>query len=436
MRKNLVSSIAPLQPISIVDVSTGEILALQVLEDSVNKLIDFVTREAQWLYFENGDFLEKEITEATRIGSANSFGRQRGLRSNAHLLPRDVKAKSRINELVLHKTVSEVSSYVLNPNPRKQKPSFSRKVNLGAVDKQMASLSLDGHILTLRFKVWDRDLLLDFDLPEYIRKRNIIKWSLPTIEYRHGEPYFIFSIQEQPKIRNTTQNKAGIDLGRKEPFTMAVVNKYGSRIANYTANGIVRSLNEKRYLLLEEKKFISRKALQYEKLGLDSSILRRESKRVARKALILSDEVARQTGADVAIKLSNHELNEVAVEDLRWVQGAKYGGRWNHSKKQAAIEHATRREGVSTKKVNPKNTSQECHHCGSRVVHNARTRVAKCSDCKEQFDRDFNAAMNIAKKLIRYPNRYSRIGDDRSSQEQVIEVTHNSVLRSITRNTT
>src|SRR5699024_3303770 len=110
--------------------------------------------------------------------------------------------------------------------------------------------------------------------------------------------------------------------------------------------------------------------------------------------------------------------------------------RWNHSKKQAAIEHATRREGVSTKKVNPKNTSQECHHCGSRVVHNARTRVAKCSDCKEQFDRDFNAAMNIAKKLIRYPNRYSRIGDDRSSQEQVIELTHNSVLRSITRNTT
>lgn len=432
----LVSAVAPLRPSLIVDVSSGELLSLGVLDGVVGSLVDFVVCETRFLYFESGEFLEQEIADAGRVTYINSFGRQRGIKSNAHLLPRKVKAKSRIEALILHKLVSEVSGYVLNSNSKKQKPSFGQKINLGAVDRQMASLSLDGNVLTLRFKVWDRDLLLEFEVPEYITKRDIIKWSLPTIEYRHGKPYFTFSIQERPKARKITDNKAGIDLGRTETFTMAVINKHGNRIADYTANGVVQQLNAKRNRLLKEKKHITTKALQYDKLGLNSAVLKTEARRVARKALVLGDEVARQTGADVATKLAKHELNEVAVEDLRWVQGAKYGGRWNHSKKQAAIEHATQREGIKTKKVNPKNTSQECHHCGARVTHNAKTRVAKCTTCKAQFDRDFNAAMNITKKITRYPNRHSRLGDDRSSQEQVIDANHNSTLRSITRNTT
>lgn len=120
----------------------------------------------------------------------------------------------------------------------------------------------------------------------------------------------------------------------------------------------------------------------------------------------------------------------MAVENLSWVHGPKYGSKWTHSKTQDNIEHASKRRGIKLKKVNPKNTSQLCHVCGSTIVHNSRTRVAKCVNCQSSFDRDFNAAMNIVGKIKSYycPNRERRIGDDCRGNAQVIgeEFSHNS----------
>lgn len=429
--KKLISSLAPLKPMQIIDLTTGENNNFKDHNKQSIELINYIQKETTDYYKNNAQKIENDIIANPPKFNPSEWARQKGYKININNLPKTVKARSRIEKLYQHKLISEVSSYVKNPNPNKQKPNFSPKINLGAVDKQMASLSIENNILTLRFKLWEKDYLLDFQIPEYILKRNIKKWSLPTIEIRNGEPYYIFSIQEIPLERNNSNNYAGLDLGRKEPFSMVVVNKCGNRIANYKTSGRIRQLNDKRERILKEKKNILIKADQYDKLDLDSSLLRKEAKFKAGKALILGDEIANQVGADVTKKLLKHNLNVLAVEDLRWVSGVKYGSRWTHSKVQAKIEHSLSRGGISVKKVSAKNTSQECHLCGSVVVHNSKTRIAKCFDCKEKFDRDFNAAMNIVRKIICYPIRESRNGDKCSSKEQLIEKNnfHNSDLR-------
>lgn len=419
MRKKLISALPPLRPSLIVDIQTGEVLSPKDHDVVVGELVRYVRDETVRIYNESGSVLEEAIKKAKRIGSANSFGRQHGIISGYKSLPRDVRAKSRINELILHKVVSETASYVNNPNPQKNRPSFGPKINLGAVDSQMASLSLRVNVLTLRFKAWALDLLLEFEIPQYILERDITKWSLPSVEITKNGIVYIFSIRENPRDRTISRNVAGVDLGRKKPAVIVVTNHSGSRIADYVTSPRIVRLNDKRERILVEKKHILRKASHYEQMGINSSTLRTEGARKSHKALILGEEVALQVGSDVASKLKKHEMNVLAVEDLRWATGTKYGSRWNHGRAQESIEHAVLRDGITVKKVNPKNTSQTCHRCGNAIVHNTKKRTVFCSECRTDLDRDFNAAMNIAHKLCR-PDQYGRIGDNCSPKRQVV----------------
>lgn len=436
-KKKLVSAIAPLRPHTVLDARTGESISLPIHDESVKELVAYVTDETRRLYSEQGETLTEQIIVAGRIDSANSFGRQRGYASNYKELPASVLAKSRINELVLHKLVSETASYAFNPNPRKKPPSFARKINLGAVDSQMASLGVKGSELTLLFKAWDREYLLYFTLPHYLSGRDIIKYSLPTVEYRDNVPYYIFTIQEQPKTRTQATHTAGVDLGRVKPYTAAVLAPSGGVVARYEAGGRVFQLNRKRERILVEKKHVLARIDAYNALGIDATVLNTEAGRLAGKARKLGKSIAQQSAAHLTKQLAKHKLNLVKVENLKWVTGPKYGGRWNHSVQQEAIEHALAREGITVIKVDPKNTSQTCHKCATPLVHNSVKRSVYCSECKTVIDRDFNAAINIAKKTKnRGPAQNSRNREE-PSIKQFFEgfIPHHSQLSDI-RNTT
>lgn len=410
MKNKIISSLPPLQPVSVVDVSTGEVVSLAEHAVAANSLLDFVVESVQKYPKVS---LESKLLEDKRRVAPAEWARSNGFKLDTSLLPRDVKAKSRVEKLFQHKLVTECKSFVENPNPLKKPPNFGPKINFGAVDTQMIpSFALEGNSLYITIKMWDREFELVFAVPEYVLEKNISKWSKPTLERRRGTLYYIFSVQETCSVRAESDQYAGLDLGRVEPYHLVVQNKSGARVADYKAPGRLKQLNTKRERILLEKKHTGSKANSYDELGLDSSVLRQQSKHLASKAARLGVSVALETGAAVTKQLSKHPVQVLALENLKWAVGSQYGSRWTHSKTQDAIEHATERKGIRVKKVNPKNTSQECHKCGSRVVHNARTRIALCSSCKEQFDRDFNAAMNIARKVnTRHPVRQSRNGD-------------------------
>ena len=84
----------------------------------------------------------------------------------------------------------------------------------------------------------------------------------------------------------------------------------------------------------------------------------------------------------------------MAVEDLSWVTNTMQHGRWNRGALVQWLTHYVSQNGGWVVSVNPANTSQQCHTCGSRVTHPTR----ELSVCAEHgvMNRDVNAAANIA----------------------------------------
>ena len=393
----LISAIPALKPTLILDSQTGEIIEPVVFYSDLEKLVTTVKEAAEEFYLTNKELVETGLKTYTGLPKPTEYARQKGW-NMARGLPREAKAKSRIERLARYNLVQTVSSYVLNPNPKKRPPSFSKTITLGAVDSNMVTLEQSENKLVLTFKCWSKEYELHFTLPSYVLERNIIKFSLPTIRLnKNNEWVFGFTIQEQAEVREVGKHTAGVDLGRVEPFTLAVLNENNKRVAHYVSSGRLNQLNQKRERLLGEKKHIVTKIESYTSLDLDSTVLLTERDFKRNKIIRLGVEVAKQVGFEITKKLVKHKVSVLNMEDLRWVTGAKYGSKWNHSKQQEHIAHSLSRKGIATRKVNPKNTSQECYVCGTKLVHNTKNRTVRCVECKTKLDRDFNAAMNIAK---------------------------------------
>lgn len=372
--------------------------------------------DTQRLYDEDTEKVLKDSGELK--GSANSYSRQKGYQPSHMQLPREVRAKSRVGMIVHHKLMSETASYVRNPNPKKQPHKFSRTVNLGGVDKQMAWLERDAndHTLHLHWKCWQGEYELVFRIPHYLHFRSITKWSLPVVSGRG----FVFTTQEAPTPVTGTV-RAGLDLGRVAPFTLVILSEPSNLKAEYRARPQVRATNSKRERILSEVKHTQAKSQAYESLGLDNTILREQSQALKTKASRIGHALTGQIAADITHKLAKHKVSILQVEDLRWVAGVKYGSRWNHGAVTQKIEHTNARHGIRTKRVSPRNSSQSCHKCGTTIIHNTKQRTVWCGDCKLRLDRDVNAALNTAKHKNTPPTRqYRSSGNNPSPTGQVI----------------
>lgn len=417
-KNQLVSALTPLTPTSIIDVASGEFVSLSVLGEKITQMMDTVVGETERLFKAHQSGLLVDLLGYRGSPQPAEFARQAGYKTNFRdVLSREVKAVSRLEKLVQYKLVSETASYVANPTSNKQLPRFSATINLGAVDKQMASISLDGSELNLLWKCWDKEYYITFSIPAYVLKREVSKFSLPVVRFdkRNGSVGFIFSVYEDVKPRRGNKHTVGIDLGIIKPYSIAVVNKVGERVASYEATSRLTNLSNKRYRLLTEKKHIKAKITNRANRNLESSQQELELGRVSDKATRLTKTIAQQSGSEIAKKLTKHNTNTIHLEQLNWVSGytgSKIGSsRWSHSQQQDAITHATARAGFKTKKVSAKNTSNTCHSCGSKITHNTKLRTVRCSSCQSVLDRDFNAAMNIAKQSLLFPVSQKLNGD-------------------------
>ena len=104
--------------------------------------------------------------------------------------------------------------------------------------------------------------------------------------------------------------------------------------------------------------------------------------------------LAAQEIADIAYSWDN---SVIVVEDLSFVKNTMQYGRWNRGELIKWIKHYAELNGSRMFKVDPRNTSQECHVCHEKVTHP----VWKESYCDMHgvMDRDINAAANIAQKF-------------------------------------
>lgn len=427
----LISALPPLSPEFIVDMKTGELVDTIEFDTYLTELSSFVQSESKRLWEDNKTTLKTALESITATSPAE-VGRQAGLVINWESISRDVKAKSRVERLIRYNTITSARSYFESPVKTKQEPNFTPLLNLGAVDAQMAKLTLNGENIELSFKCWDREFLLTFRIPSYVLEREITKLSLPVVKPWGGSFGFIFSVVENPATLVTNPKYImGVDLGRVEPYTLVVIHaSSGSRAAQYTASPRLRHLIAKRDRLNEELGYLRAKSLAYAALVISREVLETERERTRTKRNRLMNKITWLIATEINTVAKKYSPQYVALEDLSWVNPKHGMSRWTHSKDQTAITHKLTRSGVPTKKVSPKNTSQECSKCGSKVTHKPGKRMVVCGECVLTFDRDVNAAVNIALRPLRKRSK----GNNSTVITEVI-VTRHSDKRLLTRNT-
>ena len=281
-------------------------------------------------------------------------------------------------------------------------PSYGEDyVNLGAVDSQYAAIEnnpfSDGEIV-LKMVIqgaWYR-LIFDFDNKRFTEG----KVTLPVIKVEGGKPAFIFTVvTDNPVVQFSGDYTIGVDVGINDYTTVVVRSVATGRIVYETTlsqrvhslwNSVraserqVRALKAKAGTLLHDR--------QERMSALDEAQLHREaaSRKKRELAILAAQEIA---------YLSHAWGNAVvAVEDLGWISNTMQNGRWNRG---AFVQWLTRyvsQNGGWVVAVNPSNTSQLCHKCGSKVTHPTH----KDSVCPAHgaMDRDVNAAVNIAARAV------------------------------------
>lgn len=399
-----------IHPVNVVDSKTGEQIPVDEAMLQIDALITFVQNLSQQVFDEHYEQLMVDI-EGYRSRPA-PYGRKLGYLDYFPELPQEILVKSRVKEIYLHKLITETAGHYQLKKTKPKKQGAHRMgytINLGAVNSAMAYFEprvVGSRSIKLRFKCWTRDMTFEFILPSHLLKRHISKITLPTI----GRKGFAFTIQEfSPPTTNTLV--AGIDLGKVRPFTMSVIDASGSPLVSTDNSDDLGRMMKKRDTLFQEKKCLGKKIHAYKNLGLDHTILDENYRLVRNKATQLGKEIAHRVGREIVDSALSYEVGILHLEDLRWVQGKKYGSRWNHGAQNTSIMHKASRAGLKVKRVNAKNTSQKCHVCGTTLTHNLRK--VRCSECQIVLDRDVNASLNIAKdvnKTKRFPPTYEVTG--------------------------
>lgn len=99
----------------------------------------------------------------------------------------------------------------------------------------------------------------------------------------------------------------------------------------------------------------------------------------------------------------------IVMEDLEGIRDRISGSNkllnrrlqsWSFRKLQKYIEYKALLSGIPIVYVKPKNTSRTCHRCGF-TVDEVKGREFRCPRCGLRYNRDLNAAINIALALTR-----------------------------------
>jgi hypothetical protein len=415
LAKNQTYRAFAVRPSHVLDLS-GELLdgasVLASLASEVRDISGYATYVVR-----NDGTLGDELAYVTATAPAEA-GRQAGV-TMPDFLSSGRTGRSRKEKLVQYNAVTSYRSYqerVNAANGESSKyvsqgwkrtvdasaPSYGEDyVNLGAVDRAYARIEndpfADGEIV-MRMVIqgaWYR-LVFEFDNTRFTEG----KVALPVIKVENGQPVFIFTVvTDNPVVQFSGDYTIGVDVGINNYATVAVREVETGRIVHETTlsqrvhslwNSVraseqqVRDLRKKAATLLHDR--------QARMSALDEAQLHREaaSRKKRELAILAAQEIA---------YLSHLWGNAVvAVEDLGWIVNTMQNGRWNRGAFVQWLTHYVSQNGGWVVAVNPANTSQQCHTCGSKVTHPTH----KDSVCPKHgvMDRDVNAATNIAARAV------------------------------------
>ena len=297
--------------------------------------------------------------------------------------------------------------YHVKGERRASLPGVSAKLNLAVCDTYFAPktsrddndpLNVIVQVKTPSYGVTS----IHLRLPENNERFGKGKVCRPTVRLNNkGQVVFDITIEHEIDERQA-KKFVGVDLGKVEPFVAAVIDPtMKHRSAPFHAN-YKRRL---RSLVKAERKRRDLSAHLHKRADLCSihnrdqhaQILRTEAKRVSAKATKIKHEI-NQCVVNQIVEIADQNDAHVSLENLSWLDSQ--GGRWPHAEIQSRIENTAKRYGLKVVKVNAKNTSKTCSHCGGKISNNTVTRIGTCTSCGFSLDRDVSSSREIALRAV------------------------------------
>ena len=269
------------------------------------------------------------------------------------------------------------------------KPDFLKpRLALSATDKSYHTVRLNNSTVELGMVVNKRWVTFTFKTPARFREPGV-RVIAPTISIDDRNRVMFNWYVEIPVERApfSDQYVVGVDVGVMNHTTVVVRNiETGQVVEASFMNRRVRSLENK---IKRTKTQIN--AL-YRKNRLDEIESHRKALSNRRKelAILIGQEVA-----DLSWRYGNAL---VAVEDLSHMVNTMRYGRWVRGLIIKRITDMVESNGGRVMTVPSVYTSRRCHQCGKNLdMSNYHTPL--CQTCQVGWDRDENAAANIASKL-------------------------------------
>ena len=270
------------------------------------------------------------------------------------------------------------------------KPDFLKpRLALSATDKQYYAIHQAGSTIELDMVVNQRWVTFIFKAPERFTEPGV-RVIAPTISIDDNNRVMFNWYIEIPVERApfSDQYAVGVDVGITN-HTTAVVRDIT------TGNVVEASFMNRRVRSLENK--ITRAKTQIavlKKRGRDKEAEPHRttlSNRRKELAILIGQEVA-----DLSWKYDNAL---VAVEDLSHIQNTMKYGRWVRGLIIKRITDMVESNGGRVMTVPAAYTSKKCHQCGTMLEMSDYHHPVCTTICKVGWDRDENAAANIAMRL-------------------------------------
>ena len=269
------------------------------------------------------------------------------------------------------------------------KPDFLKpRLALSATDKQYYAIRQDGFTVELDMVVNQRWVTFKFKTPARFREPSV-RVIAPTISIDDKNRVMFNWYIEIPVERAPFSDKyvVGVDVGIVNHTTAVVRNiETGQVVEASFMNQRVRSLENK---IKRTKTQIN--AL-YRKNRLDEIESHRKALSNRRK------ELAILIGQEIAELSWRYGNALVAIEDLSHITNTMKHGRWVRGMIVDRIKDMVESNGGRVMTVPSAYTSRKCHQCGENLeISDYHTPL--CRTCLVGWDRDENAAANIAEKL-------------------------------------
>jgi IS605 OrfB family transposase len=192
----------------------------------------------------------------------------------------------------------------------------------------------------------------------------------------------------------------GVDMGLVRPFYCALSNneRYSKEIGSFDTFTKMRMKKQKLYKELQSTNGGKKGKGRNKKMKHLDNFKNNERNYVR----TLNHQLTKMV-VDEALKNNAGVIN---IENLSNFKKNFAVRNWSYFEAQQMIEYKVKKYGIEVRKVNPANTSKTCHVCGhinenltcdnkNKVMDDNRFWI--CPECGNKLQRDFNAAINIAK---------------------------------------